>query len=160
MDVMKGKMDQLLEIMIALARKEDNPQVVVDARNIAFQFGFSSLRIPEATDPEFGLPQGYTTTKGVVIPPPVRIPVVNLVAQEYFVASVRQGSHYDDEDLRYAYFMSTQAAHPVILIIEPLVNPADERLRALEDKFKAMEVQNTPGFDIVYMCMMPDLVIP
>lgn len=34
MDVMKGKMDQLLEAMMALERKEDNPQIIVYVRNI------------------------------------------------------------------------------------------------------------------------------
>lgn len=58
MGVMKGKMDQLLEAMMALERKEDNPQIIVYARNISSQLGSSSLHILEVTNPEFGLPLG------------------------------------------------------------------------------------------------------
>lgn len=39
-DVMKGKIDQLLEAMMDTARKEDNPQLAVDAKKIASQLGF------------------------------------------------------------------------------------------------------------------------
>lgn len=43
MDAMKVKMDKLIEEIMVLERKEDNPQVGVDPRNIASQFGSSSL---------------------------------------------------------------------------------------------------------------------
>lgn len=55
-DDVKGKVDQILEAMLAFTSKEDNPQVVADARNIASQFGSSSLWIPEVEDSEFGHP--------------------------------------------------------------------------------------------------------
>lgn len=48
----------------------------------------------------------------------------------------------------------------IVHVIVPLHNPAVERLRALEEKFKAMEAHNTPGLDVVDMCLVPGLVIP
>lgn len=42
-NVVKGKVDHILEDMLALSMKEDNPQVVADARDIDSQFGSSSL---------------------------------------------------------------------------------------------------------------------
>ena len=56
MDSMKVKMDKLIEANMVLERKEDNPQVGVDLRNIASQFGSSSLLIPKVANLEFGLP--------------------------------------------------------------------------------------------------------
>lgn len=82
---------------MALTKKEDDSQVVVVARNITSQFGSSSIRMPEVANPEFGLPQGYTPSEGVAAPPLVRIMLVNLVIQEHYVASRRQGSRYDKE---------------------------------------------------------------
>lgn len=59
MDVMKGKMDKLLEAMMVMARKEDSPQIIAYARNISSHLGSSSLHIPEVNNPEFGLPRKY-----------------------------------------------------------------------------------------------------
>lgn len=89
MDVMKEKMDQRLKAMMDTARKKENPQKIVDARNIASQLGSSSLHIPEVTNSEFGLPSGHTPPEGVVAPPPIRILVVNLATQDHYVTSVR-----------------------------------------------------------------------
>lgn len=80
MNAMKEKMDQLLEAMMAMAKKEDNPHIIVDAINIASQLGSSSLHISEVNNPEFGLPIGYTPPEGVATHPPIRTPVVNLDA--------------------------------------------------------------------------------
>lgn len=46
-DAMKGNVDQLLESMVALAKKEDDPQIVADARNI----GSTSRQRLELLDP-------------------------------------------------------------------------------------------------------------
>lgn len=43
---------------------------------------------------------------------------------------------------------------------EPLSNCADERLRALEEKFKVMEVYINPRLDVVDICPVPYVVIP
>lgn len=91
MDVMKGKMDQLLEAMMVMVRKEDNPQIIIDAKNIASQLGFASLCIPEVTNLEFGLRPGYTPPKGVTAHPPFRTLVVYLASQDHCAASTRQG---------------------------------------------------------------------
>lgn len=40
----------------------------------------------------------------------------------------------------------------------PLTNHDDERLRALEKKIRAIEAHDTPGLDVVDMCLVP--VIP
>lgn len=55
-DVMQEKMDRLLEeAMVNIARKKDNLEIIIDARNITTQIGSSSLHIPEVTNIEFGL---------------------------------------------------------------------------------------------------------
>lgn len=97
-DEMQGKMARLLEAMMFMARKEDNPRITVDARNIASQLGSSPLHIRKVNNPEFRLPQGYTPPEGVAVPPPVRIPLVNLASHYHYVASVRHGSMCDEED--------------------------------------------------------------
>lgn len=107
MNAMKGKMDQLLEAMMALARKEDIPHVVADASNIASKLGSSSLQKLEVVDHEFGLSQGYISQECVVVPLRVRISMVNLDAQDHFVALARHISQYNEKYLRYAYFMPT-----------------------------------------------------
>lgn len=77
MDVMKENINDLQESMMNLDRKEYDPQMVVDARNI----DSTSHQIPLVDDLEFGLPQGYSPPKGVtiIVPTPVGILVVNLV---------------------------------------------------------------------------------
>lgn len=56
MDMMNGRMDQPLYVMMVMAKKEDNLQIIVDAKNIASHLGSSSLHIPELNNPKFGLP--------------------------------------------------------------------------------------------------------
>lgn len=56
--------------------------------------------------------------------------------------------------------MSAQETPQMMHAVEPLVNLDDERLRALKEKFKAMEVHNTLGLDVTDMCLLPDMVIP
>lgn len=46
------------------------------------------------------------------------------------------------------------------LVIDPLPNPTIERLRALEEKFKAMEVHNTPRLYTMDMCLVLGIIIP
>lgn len=41
-----------------------------------------------------------------------------------------------------------------------LLDPAIERLHALEEKRKLMKVHSTPGLDVVDMCLVLGLVIP
>lgn len=96
--------------------------------------------------PEFGFPQGYAPPEGVtiIVPTPVGIPVENLVAQDHSIASARLVSQYDEEDPRYAFFIPTQATHPVMPIAKQFPNPTVERLYTLEEKFRVMEVHNTP----------------
>lgn len=159
MNAMKEKMDKLLEAMMAMSRKEDNPHIIVDAINIASQLGSSSLHIPEVNNPEFGLPIGYTPPEGVTSHPPIRIYVVNLDAQDHYVASTRHKFPYDEKDSHDAYFMHLQAPHMVHVVV-PLPDHVIEKMHALEEKFKAMKVHYTPGLDVVDMCLVSGLVIP
>lgn len=39
-------------------------------------------------------------------------------------------------------------------------NPTNDKIHALEEKFKYMEVHETPGLDAINMCMVLSLVIP
>lgn len=98
MDMMNGNIEQLLEDMMAMARKEDNPHIIVDTKNIVSQLGSSSLRIPEVNNPEFGLPLRHIPPEGVTNPPPIRISVENLAAQDPYAPSIRQRSLYNEED--------------------------------------------------------------
>lgn len=43
---------------------------------------------------------------------------------------------------------------------EPLPNHVDERLHAIEEKLKDMEVHDTSGLDVIDMCLVPSLIIP
>ena len=61
-----------------------------------------------------------------------------------------------DEDPYDAFFMP----QPVKPAIGGLPDPAVERLHALEEKFKSLEVHTTPGLDAVDMCLVPGLVVP
>lgn len=47
----------------------------------------------------------------------------------------------------------------MIPVSEPFPNPAIKRFHGLEEKFKATEVHETPGLDVVDMCLVPGLVI-
>lgn len=78
--------------MMDMDIKEENPHIIADAVNIAYQLGFSSLHIPEVTNPEFRQSHGYTSPEGVVSHPLNITIVVNMVAYDHFVASARQGS--------------------------------------------------------------------
>lgn len=79
MNAIKGKEDEILEATLALARKEENPKVVGGIGNITSLFGFISHQRPEMVDPEFGLTRGYTQPEGITTPPPIQIPIENLV---------------------------------------------------------------------------------
>lgn len=80
--------------MMDMDIKEENPHIIADAINIAYQLGFSSLHIPEVTDPEFRQSHGYTSPEGVVSPPLNITIMVNMVAYDHFVSSARQGSQF------------------------------------------------------------------
>lgn len=56
--------------------------------------------------------------------------------------------------------MSAQEVLQMIHVDEPLVNSADERFRAPEEKFKAMKVHDTLGLNVVNMFLVRGLVIP
>lgn len=73
-------MDRLLEILLSTARRDGNPEITIDARNIVAQIGSSSLNIPGVINLEFRFHPGYVHPKTVVVPPPVAILVVNLGA--------------------------------------------------------------------------------
>lgn len=85
--------------------------------------------------------------------------MVNLADQDHFSASTRQGSIYDKEGPKYSYFMPPQAPQMAPVVIH-MPDPAFERLRPLEEKFKEIEVHYTPGLDVVDMCLVTCLIIP
>lgn len=45
-------------------------------------------------------------------------------------------------------------------VVGSLPDPSIERLHALKEKFKSLEVHFTPDSDVVDMCLMLGLVIP
>lgn len=108
------------------------------------------------TNPEFGFPSGYVHSYGVVVLPPVGVPVVKLVAQDKFVASSRHRSLYDEEDLYDAFYMPPQIRHVAGILSDLVV----KRLYTLEETFKAMEVHSTPDLDSVDMCLVSRLIVP
>lgn len=82
--------------------------------------------------------------------------MVNSVDPDHSTASARRGSLYNNEDPKDAYIIPSQVMHD----FGTLPDPAIERLRTLEDKFKAMELHFTPGLDVGDMCLVPGSVIP
>ncbi|XP_050896958.1 uncharacterized protein LOC127103768 [Lathyrus oleraceus] len=75
---------------------------------------------------------------------------------EHSATSTRHGSMMGDEDPYDAFFMP----QPVQPTVGGLPDPTVDRLHALEEKFKSLEVHTTPGLDAVDMCLVPGLVIP
>ena len=71
----------------------------------------------------------------------------NVNPHEHFATSARHGSMMGDEDPYDAFFMP-QPAKPVV---GGLLDPTVERLHALEEKLKSLEVHTTPGLDVVDM---------
>ncbi|XP_050902180.1 uncharacterized protein LOC127112030 [Lathyrus oleraceus] len=149
-DSMQAKMDHLLETMLLLAQKEKDVETNAEARKVAAQFGSPSLSIPRVIDLDGNLNQ----PRGGPIPVPV--PMVNMNPHEHSATSALHGSIMGDEDPYDAFFMP-QSAKPAV---GDLPDPAVERLHALEEKFKSLEVHTTPGLDVVDMCLVPGLVIP
>ncbi|XP_050889533.1 uncharacterized protein LOC127094799 [Lathyrus oleraceus] len=148
-DSMQAKMDRLLETMLLLAQKEKDIETNAEARKVAAQFGSPSLGIPGVTNID-----GNPAQPGGG-PIPIPIPMVNANPHEHSVTSARHGSMMGDEDLYDAFFMPP----PAKPIVGGLLDPAVERLHALEEKFKSLEVHTTPGLDAVAMCLVPGLVI-
>ncbi|XP_050896124.1 uncharacterized protein LOC127102839 [Lathyrus oleraceus] len=149
-DSMQAKMDRLLETMLLLAQKEKDAETNAEARKVAAEFGSPSLSIPGVTE----LDGNPAQPRGGPIPIPV--PMVNMNPREHSATSARHGSVIGDEDPYDAFFMP-QPAKPAV---GGLPDPAVERLHALEEKFKSLEVHTTPGLDAVDMCLVPGLVIP
>ncbi|XP_050908266.1 uncharacterized protein LOC127121879 [Lathyrus oleraceus] len=148
-DSMQEKMDRLLETMLLLAHKEKDAETIAEARKVAAQFGSPSLSIPGVTEPDGNPAQ----PRGGPIPIPV--PMVNMNPHEHPATSAQHGSMMGDEDPYDVFFMP----QPVKPVVGGLLNPAVERLHALEEKFKSLEVHTTPGLDVVDMCLVPGLVI-
>lgn len=146
---MQEKMNRLLKAMLSMDKKESNPEINIDAWNIAAHMGSSSMNTQGVTNPKFG----FIHPEEAPVPTPVDVPVVNFGAQNQFIASARQGSMYDDEDP----FDMPQEMRPATGNLSDLDM---ERLRKLEEKFKSIEVHCTIGLDIVDMCLVPALVIP
>lgn len=88
-DSMQEKMNCLLEAMVIMAINESNSEITTNDKNIIAHIGYSSLNIPGVTNPEFGFPIGYVHQEGVVLLPSVVVPVVNLGAQNHYVAFSR-----------------------------------------------------------------------
>lgn len=133
-DSMQENMDRLLETMLSMTRKESNDEIIAESRNIATQIGSSPLNIPKVTNPIFG----FVHPEGVSIPPP------NLGTQNHSVASSQHESLYDDEDPYDSFFTPPHIRFGV----GTFPGPAVARLRALEEKFKSLEVNSTPALKL------------
>ncbi|KAI5419781.1 hypothetical protein KIW84_043805 [Lathyrus oleraceus] len=149
-DSMQAKMDRLLETMLLLAQKEKDAETNAETRKVAAQFGSPSLSIPEVTnlDGNPAQPRGG--------PIPIPIPMVNVNPHEHSATSARHRSMMGDKDPYDAFFMP----QPTKPVIGGFPDPAIDRLHALEEKFKSLEVHTTPGLEVVNMCLVPGLVIP
>ncbi|XP_050915019.1 uncharacterized protein LOC127129970 [Lathyrus oleraceus] len=149
-DFMQEKMDRLLETMLLLAQEEKDVETNIEARRVTAQFGSPSLSIPGVTD----LDGNHAHPKGAPIPIP--IPMVNVNTPKHSSASARHGSVRGNEDQYDAFFMP----QPTKPVVGGLLDLAVERLHALEEKLKSLEVHTTPDLDVVDMCLVPGLVIP
>ncbi|CAL5207234.1 unnamed protein product [Lathyrus oleraceus] len=136
-DSIKNQIDQLLEAMIVLAKKENNIQQTAVVENVML-----------ATVNDFTQPQLVQT------------PVDNSTVQERHV--VQDPSRHDAVEY-HSFAFSVPDSHGTSLVVnveQPQDDEISKRCRVLEKKHKAIEGQDTLELNALDMCLVPGLVIP
>ncbi|XP_050890172.1 uncharacterized protein LOC127095539 [Lathyrus oleraceus] len=136
-DSMKNQIDQLVEAMVALAKREDNIQQIVVVENVML------APINDPTQPQ-----------------PVRTPVDNSVVQECHIV---QDSSYQDVVEYHNFAFSIPDSHGKSLVVnaeQPQYEEIAKRCRVLEKRLMAIEGKDTLELNALGMCLVPNLVIP
>ncbi|CAL5182995.1 unnamed protein product [Lathyrus oleraceus] len=134
---MKNQIDQLVEAMIVLAKKEDNIQQTAVVENIML-----------------------TTVNGLTQPQLVQTPVDDSTVQERHV--VQDPSHHDAVEY-HSFAFSVLNSHGTSLVVnaeQPQDDEIAKRCCVLEKRLKAIERQDIVELNALGMCLVPDLVIP
>ncbi|XP_050887174.1 uncharacterized protein LOC127092358 [Lathyrus oleraceus] len=136
-DSMKNQLDQLVEAMIALEKREDNIQQTAVVENV----------IPAPVN-------------GPTQPQLVRTPVDNSIVQEHHV--VQDSSRHDVVEY-HIFAFSVPDSHGTSLVVNAEQSQDGEiakRCCVLEKRLKAVEGQDTLELNALDMCLVPGLVIP
>ncbi|XP_050914983.1 uncharacterized protein LOC127129923 [Lathyrus oleraceus] len=136
-DSIKNQVDQLVEAMIALAKREDNIQQTAVVENAVL------APVNDPTQPQLA-----------------RTPVDNSVVQERHI--IRDSSYHDDVEY-HSFAFSVPNSHGTSLLVnteQPQDDEIAKRCRVLEKKLKAIEGQDTVEQSALDMCLVPGLVIP
>ncbi|XP_050895794.1 uncharacterized protein LOC127102469 [Lathyrus oleraceus] len=136
-DSMKNQIDQLVEAMIALEKREDNIQQTAIVENV----------IPAPVN-------GPTQSQHV------RTPVDNSIVQEHHV--VQDSSRHDVVEY-HSFAFSMPDSHGTSLAVyaeQPHDDEISKRCCVLEKRLKAIERQDTVELNALGMSLVPDLVIP
>ncbi|XP_050919865.1 uncharacterized protein LOC127137448 [Lathyrus oleraceus] len=138
-DSMKNQVDQLVEAMIALAKREDNIQQIAVIENVV---------PPPVND--------------LTQPRPVQTPVDNSVVQERHIVRNKGSSYHDDVEY-HSFAFSMPDSHGTSLAVnteQPQDDEIVKRCCVLEKRLKDIEGQDTVEQSALDMCLVPGLVIP
>ncbi|CAL5196203.1 unnamed protein product [Lathyrus oleraceus] len=136
-DSMKNQVDQLVEAMIALEKREDNIQQTAVVENV----------IPAPIN-------------GPTQPRLLRTPVNNSIVQERHI--VQDPSRHDAVEY-HNFAFSVPDSHGTSLVVnaeQPQDDEIAKRCCVLEKRLKAIEGQDTLEPNALDMCLVPGLVIP
>ncbi|CAL5191887.1 unnamed protein product [Lathyrus oleraceus] len=136
-DSMKNQLDQLVEAMIVLEKKEDNIQQTAVVENVML-----------------------ATVNGLTQPQLVQTPIDNSTVQERHV--VQDSSRHDVIEY-HSFAFSVPDSHGTGLVVnveQPQDDEIAKRCHVLEKRLKAIERQDTVELNALGMCLVPDLVIP
>ncbi|CAL5211971.1 unnamed protein product [Lathyrus oleraceus] len=136
-DSLKNQIDQLVEAMITLAKREDNIQHTAVVENVMLAL------VNGSTQPQL-----------------VRTPVDNSVIQEHYI--VRDSSYHDAVEY-HNFAFSEPNSHGTSLVVnteQPQDDEIAKRCHVLEKRLKAIKRQDTVELNALGMCLVPDLVIP
>ncbi|CAL5204583.1 unnamed protein product [Lathyrus oleraceus] len=136
-DSMKNQLDQLVEAMIVLAKKEDNIQQTTVVENVML-----------------------ATVNGLTQPQLVQTPVDNSTVQEHHV--VQNSSRHDAVEYHnFAFFVPD--SHGTSLVVnaeQPQDDEIAKRCCVLEKRLKAIEGKDNVELNALDMCLVPGLVVP
>ncbi|CAL5198001.1 unnamed protein product [Lathyrus oleraceus] len=136
-DSMKNQLDQLVEAMITLAKREDNIQQAAVVENVI-----------------------STPVNGPTQPQLVQTLVGNSTVQERHV--IQDSSRHDVVEC-HSFAFSVPDSHGTNLVVNA-EQPQDEEIAkrccVLEKRFKAIEGKDTVELNALDMCLVPGLVIP
>ncbi|CAL5196509.1 unnamed protein product [Lathyrus oleraceus] len=136
-DSMKNQLDQLVEAMIVLAKKENNIQQTAVVENVML-----------------------ATVNGLTQPQLVQTPVDNSTVQERHI--IQDSSRHDAVEYHsFAFYVPDYHGTSLVVNVEqPQDDEIAKRCHVLKKRLKAIERQDTVELNALGMCLVPDLVIP